>query len=70
MIHRCHSKLVPVMVSCNMLESMVSSLIPTIPEIGEISNLTNQYIDGFILSAETSFGENPIESIETLSRIV
>lgn len=70
MINKCHEQLKPVMVSCNLLESMITSLIPTIPEIGEISNLVNQYIDCFILSAETSFGEHPIESIETLSRII
>lgn len=41
MIHKCHEQLVPVFVSCNLLESMISSLIPTIPEIGEITNLVN-----------------------------
>ena len=68
MIKKCHEQFIPVMVSCNILESMISSLLPTIPEIGEISNLTNEYIDGFILSAETTYGDYPIESIETLSR--
>ncbi len=63
MIHLCHQHMKPVMVSCNILESMISSLIPTIPEIGEISSLVNDYVDGIILSSETTYGDYPIESI-------
>lgn len=58
-----------VTVSCHILESMISGLFPTIPEIGEISNLVNDYVDGIMLSGETSYGDYPVEAIETLTRI-
>lgn len=48
---------------------MVSSLLPTMCEVGEISNLVSDYVDDIILSSETSCGNNPMESIKTLSRI-
>jgi len=69
MIHKCHEHLKPVLISCNILDSMVSSLIPTMCEVGEISNLVSDYVDDIILSSETSFGNHPIEAIKTLSRI-
>ena len=69
MIHKCHEHLKPVLISCNILDSMVSSLLPTMCEVGEISNLVSDYVDDIILSSETSFGNHPIEAIKTLSRI-
>lgn len=48
---------------------MVSSLLPTTCEVGEISNLVSDYVDGIILSGETSYGMYPIQAVETLSRI-
>ncbi|EGR29902.1 pyruvate kinase, putative [Ichthyophthirius multifiliis] len=68
MIQKCNSKLKPVLVSCNILDSMVSSLLPSTCEVSEISNLVSDHIDGFILSGETSYGMYPIQTIQTLSR--
>lgn len=48
------------LVSCNILESMISSPLPTIPELGEISNLVSEYVDGIVLSGETAYGDYPI----------
>ncbi|KAL4427499.1 hypothetical protein ABPG74_015202 [Tetrahymena malaccensis] len=69
MIHKCHEHLKPVLVSCNILDSMVSSLLPTMCEVGEISNLVNDYVDNIVLSSETSCGNHPVQAIKTLSRI-
>ncbi len=57
------------MVSCNVLESMISSIIPTSCEASDISNLVHQSVDCFILSGETSYGAYPVKSIETLEKI-
>jgi pyruvate kinase len=48
---------------------MVSSLLPTMSEIGEISNLVFEKVDGLVLSSEISSSENPIESTKTLDRV-
>lgn len=48
---------------------MVSSLLPTTCEVGEISNLINEYVDSIVLSDETSYGMHAIQAVETLSRI-
>lgn len=69
MIHKCHEHLKPVLISCNVLDSMVSSMLPTMCEVGEISNLVSEFVDDIILSSETSFGSNPVEAIKTLGRI-
>lgn len=69
MIHICHEHLKPVLISCNVLDSMVSSMLPTMCEVGEISSLVAEYVDDMILSSETSCGNNPIEAIRTLGRI-
>ena len=69
LIKKSNERLKPVLVSCNILDSMVSSLLPTTCEVGEISNLVQDQVDGIILSGETSYGMNPIQSIQTLSRI-
>ncbi len=69
MIRKCHEYMKPIFISCNILNSMVSSLLPTMSEIGEISNLINEYVDNIILSSETSCSANPIEAIRTLHRI-
>ncbi|EGR31005.1 pyruvate kinase, putative [Ichthyophthirius multifiliis] len=69
MIKKCHEYMKPVLISCNILNSMVSSLLPSMSEIGEISNLVNEYVDGIILSSETSCSTNPVEAIKTLEKV-
>ncbi len=39
LIHEGHKNLKPVLVSCNVLESMISGTFPTTSEVGEIFNL-------------------------------
>lgn len=48
---------------------MIGSLLPTTIEVGEIGGLVDQFVDGIILSQETTVGEYPVEAVETLSRI-
>ena len=69
MIHKCHENLKPVFISGNILDSMVSSLLPTMCEVGEISSLVSDYVDDILLTSETSFGLHPIDAIKTLSRV-
>ncbi|EGR27591.1 pyruvate kinase, putative [Ichthyophthirius multifiliis] len=69
MFQKCIQQRKIVMVSCNILECMVSSLLPMTCEVGEIFNLVSECVDNIILSSETAFGNFPVQAIETLSRI-
>jgi pyruvate kinase len=39
---------------------MISSMIPTFSEMGDISNLVNEDVDSIILTGETTYGGYPI----------
>ncbi|EGR27483.1 pyruvate kinase, putative [Ichthyophthirius multifiliis] len=69
MIKYCHEYLKPVFVQQNVLDSMVSSLLPSFCEITEISNLVYNFVDNIMLSEETSCGDHPLEAVKTLKRI-
>lgn len=69
MVHKCHELMKPITISGSILDSMVSSLLPTMCEVGEVSNLIADFVDSIALTTETSGGNHPIEAIKTLSRI-
>ncbi|KAM3141243.1 hypothetical protein pb186bvf_006628 [Paramecium bursaria] len=68
-INTARKMIKPVFISTQVVESMIVQSRPTFAEMGDISNVVQQYIDGIILSGETSFGKHPIEVIETLDRV-
>lgn len=39
---------------------MITSLIPTFSEMGDISNLVNEDVDSIMLTGETTYGNYPI----------
>jgi pyruvate kinase len=69
-IEKCIQRSRPVIVATQMMESMRFEATPTRAEVLDVANAVMDGTDAVMLSAETSTGKYPVETVKAMTRII
>ena len=69
-VKKCLMNSKPVIIATQMMEGMMSNSRPTRAEVNDVANSVMDGADALMLSGETSVGDFPVESVETMKKII
>ena len=69
-VRTCHKYGKPIILATQMLESMIQSDSPTRAEVNDVAVAVEQSCDAVMLSAETTIGQFPVETIKMMRSII
>jgi len=70
LVEACRTAGKPVIIATHLLETMITSPMPTRAEISDVSNAIREQADAIMLSGETTVGAYPLESVQVMKNII